>query len=90
MFLKFFEIFLNKQGRWLQKFAAGVTKFWPCDEIRRFDGIQLAIISQTQDNKTNIQPDGFGRQSVSTDWSCKSRRGKEIFFLDWMKLQTLF
>jgi hypothetical protein len=43
--------------------------------------IQLAIISQAQDNKTNIQPDGFGRQSVSIDWFCKLRRGTEIFFI---------
>ncbi len=40
MFLKFFEIFYNKQGRWSQKFAAGVTKLLPPDEIRRLDGTQ--------------------------------------------------
>ncbi len=49
MFLKFFEIFYNKQGRWLQIFAAGVTKFWPCDEIRRFDGMSFAVVEKIID-----------------------------------------
>ncbi len=38
VFLNFFDIFYNKLGRRPQKFAAGVTEFWPCDEIRRLDG----------------------------------------------------
>ena len=39
MFLKFFDNFKNKHGILSQKFAAGVTKLLPPDEIRRFDGI---------------------------------------------------
>ena len=39
MFLKFFDICWNKHGRWSQKFAVGVTKLLPPDEIRRLDGI---------------------------------------------------
>jgi hypothetical protein len=38
MFLKFFYNFKNKHGILSQKFAAGVTKLLPPDEIRRFDG----------------------------------------------------
>jgi hypothetical protein len=29
-----------------QKFTAGVTNFWPCDEIRRFDGRGLETIKR--------------------------------------------
>jgi hypothetical protein len=38
LFLKFFNIFWNKQGSCAQKFAAGVTKLMPPDEIRSFEG----------------------------------------------------
>ncbi len=38
LFLQFFNIWWNKQGRWSQKFAAGVTKLMTPDEIRSFDG----------------------------------------------------
>ena len=38
LFLKFFDILCNKASRWSQKFAIGVTKLMPPDEIRRFDG----------------------------------------------------
>ncbi len=44
MFLKFFDIYWNRPGIWLQKFAAGVTKLLTPDEIRRFDGIIYVII----------------------------------------------
>jgi hypothetical protein len=37
--LKFFDILYNKPSRLSQKFAVGVTKLMPPDEIRRFDGI---------------------------------------------------
>jgi hypothetical protein len=50
-----FEIFLylweKKHARWSQKFASGVTKFWPCDEIRRFDGtvyMHIPIVSESE------------------------------------------
>jgi hypothetical protein len=36
--LKFVDILCNKHSRGRQKFAAGVTKLMPPDEIRRFDG----------------------------------------------------
>ncbi len=36
--MKFFHILCNKPSRWIQKFAVGVTKLMPPDEIRRFDG----------------------------------------------------
>jgi hypothetical protein len=36
--LKFFDILCNKPSRGRQKFAVGVTKLMPPDEIRRFDG----------------------------------------------------
>jgi hypothetical protein len=32
---------------------------------------------------------GLGRTSVFTDWSCKLRRGKEIFF-SWIKWSANF
>jgi hypothetical protein len=38
LFFKFFVILCNKPSRWIQKFAVGVTKLMPPDEIRRFDG----------------------------------------------------
>jgi hypothetical protein len=39
LFLKFLISFeINIQGRCSQKFAAGVTKLMPPDEIRSFDG----------------------------------------------------
>jgi hypothetical protein len=41
LFLKFFDNFKNKHGILSQKFAAGVTKLLPPDEIRRFDGTHL-------------------------------------------------
>ncbi len=41
MFLKIFCIWWNKPGRWSQKFAAGVTKLMPPDEIRSFDGTYI-------------------------------------------------
>jgi hypothetical protein len=31
-----------------QKFAAGVTKLWPPDEIRRFDGTHLLFKNKIQ------------------------------------------
>ncbi len=37
--MKFFYNFKNKHGILSQKFAAGVTKLLPPDEIRRFDGV---------------------------------------------------
>ncbi len=40
MFLNFFYNWLNKTGRWSQKFAVGVTKLMPPDEIRSFDGME--------------------------------------------------
>jgi hypothetical protein len=45
MFLKFFDNFKNKHGILSQKFADEVTKLWPPEEIRRFDG--TSRISQT-------------------------------------------
>ncbi len=39
--MKFFDNFKNKHGILSQKFAAGATKLWPPDEIRRFDGMSL-------------------------------------------------
>jgi hypothetical protein len=45
MFLKFFDNFKNKHGILSQKFAAGVTKLLPPDEIRRFDGTSLTLIA---------------------------------------------
>jgi hypothetical protein len=39
LFLKFFDILCNKPSRKIQKFAVGVTKLMPPDEIRRFDGM---------------------------------------------------
>ncbi len=36
--MKFFDILCNKPSMWRQKFAVGVTKLMPPDEIRRFDG----------------------------------------------------
>jgi hypothetical protein len=44
MFLKFFDSFKNKHGILSQKFAAGVTKLLPPDEIRRFDGTLLRSV----------------------------------------------
>jgi hypothetical protein len=38
LFLKFVDILSNKHSRGRQKFATGVTKLMPPDEIRRFDG----------------------------------------------------
>ena len=45
MFLKFFDNFKNKHGILSQKFAAGVTKLLPPDEIRRFDGTFPSILN---------------------------------------------
>jgi hypothetical protein len=45
MFLKFFDNFKNKHGILSQKFAAGVTKLLPPDEIRRFDGTPNRLAS---------------------------------------------
>ncbi len=45
LFLKFFDILCNKPSRWIQKFAVGVTKLMPPDEIRRFDGTLYSINS---------------------------------------------
>ncbi len=44
MFLKFFDIYWNRPGIWLQKFAAGVTKLFTPDEIRRYDGTKYGLI----------------------------------------------
>ncbi len=43
LFLKFFDILCNKPSRWIQKFAVGVTKLMPPDEIRRFDGSTITM-----------------------------------------------
>jgi hypothetical protein len=44
MFLKFFDIYWNRPGIWLHKFAAGVTKLLTPDEIRRFDGTEPVLV----------------------------------------------
>jgi hypothetical protein len=41
LFLKFFNIWINKPGIWSKKFAAQVTKLLTPDEIRRLDGTYL-------------------------------------------------
>jgi hypothetical protein len=67
MFLKFFDICYNKHGRWAQKFASRVTKFWPCDEIRRFDGkneVQVTKKHARIDLDPVILPSFFGKTFI--------------------------
>jgi hypothetical protein len=46
LFLKFFDICSNNPGFLFYKFAAGVTKLWTPDEIRRFDGYPYRCLSR--------------------------------------------
>ncbi len=64
LFLKFFDILCNKASRWSQKFAIGVTKLMPPDEIRRFDG-RSGVQSGVTNCWTEAQRDCTADHTVS-------------------------
>jgi hypothetical protein len=49
MFLQNFHIFINKRAKLRQKITVQVTTLPDCDDITRFDGIQLIYIQCLHD-----------------------------------------
>ncbi len=69
--MKFFDILCNKPSRWSQKFAFGVTKLMPPDEIRRFDGKYY-----TNPYESQSCVDWLEIKKLSTDFPSRSIKNK--------------